>query len=83
MTDALNRWDHGQVTIYRKPGGTAETDAARSADEETRAASGSRRLSPIVHEVIAPELPDSFINSLYEDGQGRIWIATSSGVGLF
>jgi len=86
MTDALNRWDHGKITVYRKPGGAPESSAARAngrGDKETRGPSGSWRLGPMVQEVSAPELPDLLINSLYQDGHGRIWIATSSGLAYF
>ncbi|HVO61011.1 MAG TPA: two-component regulator propeller domain-containing protein, partial [Terriglobales bacterium] len=83
MTDALNRWDHGKVTIYRKPASGPETGGARASeegDEENRGPSGDKHLGLAVYEVSAPELPDLLINSLYQDGQGRIWIATSSGL---
>jgi len=86
LTDGLNRWNHGQITTYRKPSAAPETGAARASgrgDEETRGPSGSRRLGPMVQEVSAPELPDFLISSLYQDGHGRIWIATSSGLAYF
>jgi signal transduction histidine kinase/ligand-binding sensor domain-containing protein len=86
MTDALNRWDEGRITVYRKPGGALEAGAAGAggrSGEETRGRSESGRLGPTVHEVSAHGLPDRMINSLYQDGQGRIWIATSSGLAYF
>jgi ligand-binding sensor domain-containing protein len=86
MTDALNRWDQGRITVYRKPGGARETAGAGAgvrSGEESHGPSASTRLGPMVQEVSVPELPDYDINSLYQDGQGRIWIATSSGLAYF
>jgi signal transduction histidine kinase/ligand-binding sensor domain-containing protein len=65
--DGLNRWTGGQVTVYRERGAP---DAI-----------GSRLLSSRqVREITGPGLPTG-VQSIFEDSQHRVWLATARGVG--
>jgi signal transduction histidine kinase/ligand-binding sensor domain-containing protein len=63
----LYRFDRGQVTIYHRPGAGIEPTA-----EE-----GERR----VREVTVAGLPGLDVVSLFQDHEGRIWVAGTGGVG--
>ena len=73
--DGLNRWNHGRITIYRK-GRAKGADSA----EQKRDLSHSRAANGRVHEITDSGLPDSRVESLGEDGRGRIWVSTRGGV---
>ena len=76
-TDGLNRWKDGQVTIYRKRSRTASTDTPKAmiAAEPPEA----KQANPIQYVA----LPGNYIDSLYQDAQGRIWVSTHEGLGYF
>jgi PAS domain S-box-containing protein len=61
----LFRFDRGQITIYHEPGGIAPV-----ADEERRARA-----------VSVDGLPELAVASLFQDNNGRIWVAATGGVG--
>jgi signal transduction histidine kinase/ligand-binding sensor domain-containing protein len=63
----LYRFERGQVTIYHQPGGGIEPN-----QEEAE-----RR----VREVSVAGLPELGVASLFQDTDGRIWIAATGGVG--
>ena len=67
--DGLNRWNDGQITIYRTPG---------SARKRRGAEAGSRK-----HASIDSGLPDDGVGSLFQDDRGRIWVSTLRGVAYF
>jgi len=73
-TDGLNRWKDGQVTIYRKR--TAATRNSNAVIAEGLAVKHANAIQYI-------SLPGNYIDSLYQDTQGRIWVATHQGVGYF
>jgi PAS domain S-box-containing protein len=61
----LYRFDRGQITIYHEPGVMAPV-----ADEERP-----------VREVTLVGLPELAVASLFQDNNGRIWVAATGGVG--
>ena len=64
-SDGLSQWRDGPITIYRK---RREPLPARSAQAwPTR-------------EIIESGLPDNVVESLFQDGQGRIWVSTLRGL---
>lgn len=70
-SDGLNRWKEGQVTVYRKrrAATAAHGTAAITADER----SAAKHARAIVQQVA---LPGNYIESLFQDSQGRIWVST-------
>ena len=71
--DGLQRWNRGQLSIYRATGSSAKQ-------------SGDERPSPVngtVREMATPGLPDNYIGSLFEDRRGRVWVTTRKGVAWF
>ena len=76
-TDGLNQWKDGQVTIYRKR--TAAT-AAQRPNASTAAQDPAAKNANSIQYV---PLPGNYIDSLYQDAQGRIWVATHQGLGYF
>jgi signal transduction histidine kinase/ligand-binding sensor domain-containing protein len=74
-SDGLDRWKNGQVTIYRRPG--AEPGSF------DRGVEPGHKPGPTVREVTAPQLPDNYVGSLFQDRQGRIWISTLQGLAYF
>ena len=69
--DGLSRWSGGQVTTYR-------TSSSGSAQGERReAGSGGGR------EIFDSGLPDDGAGTLFEDGEGRLWVSTLRGVAYF
>ena len=62
--DGLNRWSDGQITIYRK---------RRRNPALTRAAGSG------VREIANSGLLNDYVESLYQDDRGRIWISTPGG----
>ena len=71
--NGLNRWNNGQITIYRRPSNAASPQRAESAETVVRHRPG-------VHEITTRGLPDDEVGSLYEDDRGRIWVSTGGGV---
>jgi signal transduction histidine kinase/ligand-binding sensor domain-containing protein len=67
-SEGLNRWNDGQITIYRRRSGHSPP---RAAQQRT------------VREINDNGLPDSTIQSIFEDDQGRIWIWTLRGIAYF
>jgi signal transduction histidine kinase/ligand-binding sensor domain-containing protein len=63
----LSRWDKGQITIYHSPGTRTEPI---SSGAEGR-----------VREVTLAGLPKHDLASLFQDDDGRIWVAANGGVG--
>jgi ligand-binding sensor domain-containing protein/signal transduction histidine kinase len=64
----LNRWKNGKITIYRK----------HRAQAAGRTASAS-----VVREVLDDGLPSDDVQSLFQDGRGRIWVSTRNGLAYF
>lgn len=75
-TDGLNKWKDGQVTIYRKQTATTATQSRNAVIAEDLAAKHANTIQYI-------PLPGNYIDSLYQDAQGRIWVATHQGLGYF
>ena len=76
-TDGLNRWKDGQVTTYRKrPAATAAQSPNASIAAQDPAAKNANAIQYVA-------LPGDYIDSLYQDAQGRIWVATHQGLGYF
>jgi len=71
--DGLQRWNRGQLTIYRTTGSSTKQPVG----ERPGAVNG------FVREITAPELPDDYIGSLFEDQRGRVWVTTGKGVAWF
>jgi signal transduction histidine kinase/ligand-binding sensor domain-containing protein len=67
----LSRWKAGQVTTYRTP------DSGPSRGSRRGAASGDAR------EAFDDGLPDDSVGTLFEDGEGRLWVTTLRGVAYF
>jgi len=63
----LYRFEKGQVTIYHQPGGGIES----TAEEPERR----------VREVTVADLPGLEVASLFQDHEGRVWVAATGGVG--
>ena len=66
-SDGLDRWKDGQITVYRRPG----KETARQNNGLSKA------------EVREIPLQDNYIDSLYQDTQGRVWVSTHKGLGYF
>jgi signal transduction histidine kinase/ligand-binding sensor domain-containing protein len=67
-SEGVNRWEDGQITVYR-----------------SLSASGTAHLGPpgTVSEITDRGLPDSGVDSLYQDEDGRIWVSTLRGIAYF
>ncbi|HUA26811.1 MAG TPA: two-component regulator propeller domain-containing protein [Steroidobacteraceae bacterium] len=72
----LNRWSRGQRTIYRSNAPPVTRPVLALAPQTE---SGPREITQIVDS----ELPGSAIDSLFEDGRGRIWVGTDRGTAWF
>ena len=44
---------------------------------------GLRPETPVVNEIIVPNLPESPVGALYQDRRGRVWLGTAAGLGYF
>jgi PAS domain S-box-containing protein len=75
-SDGLNRWKDGQVTVYRK---RSAATAAQSNDAITAADRASAKHASAIVQQIA--LPGNYIDSLFQDAQGRIWVSAHEGIG--
>jgi len=71
-SDGLNRWKDAQLTIYRKRSGATGSGAM---PVEPAAA---KETSAIVQQIA---LPGNYIDSLFQDAQGRIWVSAHEGIG--
>jgi ligand-binding sensor domain-containing protein/two-component sensor histidine kinase len=72
--DGLNRWKDGQITIYRKRRAQAMNGGAT---RDQRGTLGALR------EINDSGLSDDYLESLFQDGGGRIWVSTRRGVAYF
>ena len=89
--DGLNRWNQGQITIYRKRntqpargsatqgGASLEGTGALDSELAAKRVSGSRGM---VREMDGSGLPDDEVASLFQDDGDRIWVATHRGVAI-
>jgi signal transduction histidine kinase/ligand-binding sensor domain-containing protein len=68
--DGLDKWSKGQMTIYREQGN-------RQLQGATSGAAGHAN----VREINGPGLPKRAVESLFQDGRGRVWVPTVTGVG--
>jgi len=75
-SDGLNRWKDGRVTVYRK---RSAATAAQSNDAVTAADRASAKHASAIVQQIA--LPGNYIDSLFQDAQGRIWVSAHEGPG--
>ena len=79
-SDGLNRWNKGQITIYRKRsrrggrGGSLLTGLTAGRGEDSRAT---------VREITDRGLPENTIVALFEDARGQIWVGTLNGVAIY
>ena len=80
-SDGLNRWKHGQITIYRK--GVAGSDSPQRAIASGANSKSQRNSVALADEINASGLPDNVIGSLYQEPHGRIWISTARGLAYF
>lgn len=71
----LYRFERGQVTIYHEPGGGIYHEPGGGIEPNQEEA--ERR----VREVSVAGLPELGVASLFQDNDGRIWIAATGGVG--
>jgi signal transduction histidine kinase/ligand-binding sensor domain-containing protein len=86
--DGLDRWDNGQITIYRtrsaQPQHSGQTTGGGAKRGEQSSgvgpASGVGGAMGAVREISDHGLPDDSIESLFQDDQGQIWVATRSGI---
>ena len=39
--------------------------------------------TPVVEEIIVPNLPEAPVGALYQDRRGRVWLGTAAGLGYF
>lgn len=69
--NGLSRWKDGQVTTYRT------TNSGSAGGTQPGAASEDAR------EVFDSGLPDDGVGTLFEDGDGRLWVTTLRGVAYF
>jgi signal transduction histidine kinase/ligand-binding sensor domain-containing protein len=69
--DGLIRLNGGQVTTYRTPS-HASARRARSKPERARG-----------REIFDAGLPDNGVGTLFEDGDGRLWVTTLRGIAYF
>ncbi len=67
-SDGLNRWNNGQITIYRK--------------RKTRSLTRSAQ-PPAAREINDSGLPDDVVGPLFQDDRGRIWVSTRRGIAYF
>jgi len=86
----LNRWNNGQIVTYREPGARARERGRLPTDaDSTTAQQGLRRRSSgapgpgTVREITDSGLPDDYLESLFEDDGGRIWVSTRRGAAYF
>ena len=79
-SDGLNRWNKGQITIYRKRsprgrrGDSLFGGLTAGRDAESRAT---------VREIIENGLPERPVDCLFEDDRGQIWVGTLNGVAVY
>jgi signal transduction histidine kinase/ligand-binding sensor domain-containing protein len=66
--NGLNCWKGGAITIYRKHRAQAASHAPSAL---------------VVREVLDKRLPSDVVQSLFEDGRGRVWVATKAGIAYF
>jgi signal transduction histidine kinase/ligand-binding sensor domain-containing protein len=80
MSDGLNRWNKGQITIYRKRslrrggGGSPVSALTAARDEDSTAA---------VPEITDRGLPESTIVALHEDARGQLWVGSLNGAAIY
>jgi signal transduction histidine kinase/ligand-binding sensor domain-containing protein len=78
--DGLNRWNNGQITIYLKQRAPpASGGATKEKALDGVAAPGGFG----VRRITDSGLPDDFVESLFQDERGRIWVSTDLGVAYF
>jgi signal transduction histidine kinase/ligand-binding sensor domain-containing protein len=75
-SDSVNRWNNGQITIYRKRG----LRGGRGGSAITRFTEGRGKN---VREITDSGLPDDPVVALFEDARGEIWVGTLSGVAIY
>ena len=75
-SDGLNRWNKGQITIYRKRSlrGVARWLPVRGLTAGRGADSGRT-----VREITDSGLPENTRSPLFEDARGQIWVGTLNG----
>ncbi|HJZ99096.1 MAG TPA: two-component regulator propeller domain-containing protein [Candidatus Solibacter sp.] len=66
--NGLYRWNHQQITIYRKRRSLSPARSARKVE---------------AHEIYDEGLPDNYVESLFQDERGRIWVTTVRGIAYF
>jgi ligand-binding sensor domain-containing protein len=71
-SDGLNRWNRGQITVYRKRNG--HLGAQRLPESIPRTA---------VREIRDDGLPDDSFESVFQDDRGRSWVSTPRWVAYF
>jgi ligand-binding sensor domain-containing protein len=72
--DGLNKWINGQNTIYR-----ARRTEATSSDAKP----DHGGVLDSVREITDSGLPDNYLESLFQDSAGRVWVSTRKGVAYF
>ena len=77
--DGLNKWDNGQVTVYRRQGNHSPALATRQGFPSH----DGQNAETAVREISSSGLPDDNIYSLFQEDDGRIWVSTSRGVAIF
>src|SRR4030095_4430971 len=78
-SNGLNRWNKGQITIYRNRG---LGDVRRRSPVSGLAAGRSADSRGTVREITDSGLPEDSVYSLFEDHRGQIWGGTQTGVGF-
>ena len=77
--DGLNKWDNGQVTVYRRQGNHSLTLATGQGFPSHDGQSAETA----VREISSSGLPDDKIYSLFQEDDRQIWVSTSRGVAIF
>jgi signal transduction histidine kinase/streptogramin lyase len=67
--DCLNRWQHGQIAIYRRKRSSHNSEGVLNRG--------------LVRAIADTGLPHEVAGSLFQDLRGRIWVSTTSGVVYF
>ncbi len=82
--DGLNRWNNGEFTVFRKGPPALSARANREEKPSPLGTMSQSRSRGPVREIIDRGLPGDWVQSLFQDDRGRIWVsATPFGLAYF